>query len=293
MPGCNLRYSSTERRESPPVVATLLGVTLSLEDRIDIATYPVGLDDARVPNGTQQTVQLQKGGGSLRFQHFSVDTAPSRSFPIFQLVDCRLVSSKVGGSQLTGRPQAGQRQHHLETLGWGVHTIQLTKVARPSGPNLRFPRQCRPISRIHCKIEWRGPGGTERPDFSVGISKCQLTTNVALNCLADSADLRLFGPPYCTYTTTLQLAVLFGLPFESSPATLLGDVQGFVDQKVLGRSKCTSQTALRHLQDFGLQVSSEFLRIVGIVRFAANFRKFPSVLLGNSLVPETADIQPH
>ena len=43
--------------------------------------------------------------------------------------------------------------------------------------------------------------------------------------------------------------------------------------------------------DFGLEVSPEFSRIVGIVRFAKTFHTFPLVLLGNALVPKTADIQ--
>ena len=60
--------------------------------------------------------------------------------------------------------------------------------------------------------------------------------------------------------------------------------------KVFGRSRCIWQTALRHLQDFGPEVSPVFLRIVGIVTFAETFRKVPFGLLGNVLVPETADI---
>ena len=64
------------------------------------------------------------------------------------------------------------------------------------------------------------------------------------------------------------------LPVLSSPATLLDDVQGLIGPKALGRSRCTSQTAIRHLQDSGLDVSPEFLRMVTIVRFAETFRKF-------------------
>ena len=116
---------------------------------------------------------------------------------------------------------------------------------------------------------------------------------MALHCLTDSTDLRLFVPPHRTYSLTLQLPVLSGPPFESSPATLLDGVQGLLGQKTLGRSRCISQTTLRHLQDFGLEVSPEFLRIVGIVRFAEAFRKLPFVQLCNALVPESADIQPN
>ena len=56
---------------------------------------------------------------------------------------------------------------------------------------------------------------------------------------------------------------------------------------------CISQTNLGHLQDFDIEVCPEFRRIVGIVRFAETFHKFPFVLLGNALAPEPADIQPN
>ena len=56
---------------------------------------------------------------------------------------------------------------------------------------------------------------------------------------------------------------------------------------------CISQRTLRHLQDFGIDVSPEFLSIDGIVRFAETFRKFPFVLMGNALVPEPADMLPN
>ena len=80
--------------------------------------------------------------------------------------------------------------------------------------------------------------------------------------------MRLLVPPHHTYSLALQLPVLSGLTFKSSLATLLDGVQRLLDQKALGRSSCTSQTALRHLWDLGLEVSSEFLRIVGIVKLA-------------------------
>ena len=113
---------------------------------------------------------------------------------------------------------------------------------------------------------------------------------VALHCLADSTDLHLFVPPHGTYSLTLQLPILSGPPLKSSPATLLDDVQGLFGQKTLGRSQSISHTTLRQLQAFGLKVGSEFLRIVGIPRFAETFRKFPFVFLGNALVWEPADV---
>ena len=62
-----------------PVVVTLLHINLSLPDRNDNTSSPVGRNDPRVPNGTQQSVQPQKGGGTPRLEHLSVDAAPSRS----------------------------------------------------------------------------------------------------------------------------------------------------------------------------------------------------------------------
>ena len=102
---------------------------------------------------------------------------------------------------------------------------------------------------------------------------------MALHGLADSTDLRLLVPHYRTYSLTVRLPILSGPLSESTSGTLLDDAQGILGQKALGRSRCISQTTLRHLQDFGLQVVPEFLRIVGIVRFAETFRKFPFVLL--------------
>ena len=43
---------------NPPVVVTILGVTLSLPDQNDNAPSPVGRDDPRVPNGRQRSDDL-------------------------------------------------------------------------------------------------------------------------------------------------------------------------------------------------------------------------------------------
>ena len=56
--------------------------------------------------------------------------------------------------------------------------------------------------------------------------------------------------------------------------------------------KCSSQIAVRQFQYFGSEFSRKFFRIVGIVSLAETFCKLPFALLGNPLVPETADIQP-
>ena len=45
--------------DNPPVVVTLLRVTLSLPDRNDNAPSPVGQDDPALPNGAQHSVQPQ------------------------------------------------------------------------------------------------------------------------------------------------------------------------------------------------------------------------------------------
>ena len=76
------------------------------------------------------------------------------------------------------------------------------------------------------------------------------------------------------------------VPFEASPATLHDDVRRLLGQKSLGRSRCISQTTVVHLQDFAHEVSPEFLRIVGIVRFAETFHP------GQRSRPKAADIQP-
>ena len=81
---------------------------------------------------------------------------------------------------------------------------------------------------------------------------------MALHWLADSTDLRFLVPFNRTYSLTLELPVLSGPPFESSPATLLDVVRGFLGQKAW-----------------------------------ETFRKFSFVLSGNAAVPEPADIQPN
>ena len=129
-----------------PIVVTILCVTLSLPDPNDNAPSSVGRDDPRVPNGTQQRVQPQKCGGSPRPEHISVDAAPSSVFPLSIWFTARLVSFRVGGSQITGVPHTGLRQHPRETHGRRVHTKQLLKVTSPSGPDFRSSRQRRDIS---------------------------------------------------------------------------------------------------------------------------------------------------
>ena len=94
---------------------------------------------------------------------------------------------------------------------------------------------------------------------------------MAFHCLADSNDLCLFVLPHRSYRLTIQLPVFSGLPLECSLPTPLHDVRGFLRQKALGRSRCTWQTAFRQLQDFGVEVSPEFLRIFGIVMFTETF----------------------
>ena len=66
-----------------PVVVTLLHINLSLPDRNEYTSSPVGRNDPRVPNGTQQSVQPQASGGSSGLEHPSVDAVPSGTFPLF------------------------------------------------------------------------------------------------------------------------------------------------------------------------------------------------------------------
>ena len=153
-----------------------------------------------------------------RLENLSVDAAPSRSFPTFQLVR--------GG---------------WVTVYWRVRILDSGGIA--GDPTVGGSTQ--PI----------GPGSLNPPSVL-----CH------------------------------QLPVLSGLHFECSPATLLDGVQSLLGQKAFGRSRCTSQTTLRHLQDLGLEGSPEFFRIVGTGKFAETFREFPFVLLNNALVSETAYI---
>ena len=93
-----------------------------------------------------------------------------------------------------------------------------------------------------------------------------------------------------TYSLPLQLSVLSGLHFESRPATLHDGVQALLSQKALGRFRCTSRTALRHLRVLGLEISPDFLRIVGNFRFPETS---PVCIPGLRSRPKTVDIQPN
>ena len=57
-------------------------------------------------------------------------------------------------------------------------------------------------------------------------------------------------------------------PRTRAPLTLSDGVQRLHGHKSLGRSRCTSQTGLRHLQHLELDVNPKFLRMVGIVIIA-------------------------
>ena len=88
------------RKESQyPVVVTLPSVTHTLLDRNENAHSPMSRDDPRVSNGTQQSMPPQKGGGSTRLKHLSVDAERSRSFFNFRLV--YRISSLLCGEWIT------------------------------------------------------------------------------------------------------------------------------------------------------------------------------------------------
>ena len=98
---------------------------------------------------------------------------PPGAFLLFSWFTALLVSSGVGGSQLTGGSASwtASTSPRNSRSGGRVHTIELLKVARPPGPDLRFSRQCRAISRFHCRTEEREPRGTHCPDSSVGRAR--------------------------------------------------------------------------------------------------------------------------
>ena len=150
----DLAWHREDGNPPSPVVVTLLGVTLSLPVRNDNAPSPVGRDNPRVPNGTQKSVQSQKGGGCPRPEHLSVDA--SRSFPTSQLVYC--FPSSLGwvdhSLQVVLIPDSVDIPGKL-SVGI-VHTIQ-TQSSEPIGPGFPIPRQCRVMSRFQCRTAGLGP----------------------------------------------------------------------------------------------------------------------------------------
>ena len=164
-------FASHREEYSLPVVVTLLGVNTFLSDRNDYAPTPVSRDE----NGTQKSspskkfrkhpVWIPPDGMEMGYRsehewnHRRVAAPPvlsisaqmphhSGAFPPFSWLTARLLSSRVGGSELTRDPHPGQRQHPRETHDREVYTIQLLKLASPSGPDLRISRQCRSISYL-------------------------------------------------------------------------------------------------------------------------------------------------
>ena len=124
----------------PTAVVTLLNVTISLSDRNDNSRSQVGRDNPSVSKKTKQ-----KGRGSPRLEHLSVDATCSRSFPCWSCFTAILVLRRVDlrrvDHSLQGVPHRGQHRHRRET----------EKVTNPSGPDLQMPRQCRAVSRFHCR----------------------------------------------------------------------------------------------------------------------------------------------
>ena len=87
---------------------------------------------ARVPNGTQRSVQPQKGGGFRRLEHLGLDAASSKNF-----------------SFLTAET--------LPENAWsGIHTVQSLEVASPSTPDHQIFHQCHAISQFHQRTAKRG-----------------------------------------------------------------------------------------------------------------------------------------
>ena len=125
-----------EAEDNPPVVVTFLGVTLFLPDGNDNTPSPIDRDNPRVPNGTQQ-----KGGGSPGLEHLSMDATHSRSILSFQLVHCP--PTFLHGGWITGGSASRTASTSPGNSRTGGAHGTIFKVARPSGPDLRAPRQGR------------------------------------------------------------------------------------------------------------------------------------------------------
>ena len=170
----------TERRVTPCSCYTP-GCHPSSSRSNDNAPFPVGRDDPRVPNGTQQNVQPQKDGGFSRLEHLGVDAAPSMSFPTSQLVHrppsflwCGWITAYWVSASWTALASPGNSRS-------GDPHDTTPQSSQSIGPDLRFPRQFRvsdslvsfdsPISLFYCRTAGRGPRGTQCSDFSVGRSR--------------------------------------------------------------------------------------------------------------------------
>ena len=96
-------------------------VTFPLSDRSENAPSPVDLDDYCVLNDTQNYVQRQDSGRSLRLKHPSLDAAPSMSFSNFQLVHCPPFLKGGWITAYRGK-HLGRRHYPRETHGRGEST---------------------------------------------------------------------------------------------------------------------------------------------------------------------------
>ena len=98
---------------------------------------------------------------------------PPEAFPLFIWLAALLVPSMVGGctAHMEFRiPDSVNISGKRTFRGRAVYTMQLLNVTSPSGPDLRFTRQCRAISLFRSRTVARAPKGSQRSDSSVSRS---------------------------------------------------------------------------------------------------------------------------
>ena len=180
---------------------------------------------------------------------------PLGAFPLFSWFTARLVSSRLGGSQLTGASTSRTASSSPGNSRSGPYDAT-PRSREPNGPGSPIPRQCRAraISCFNCRTAGPRPKGSQRPDSSVGKSS-QLTTSgsplsrrhhgLAPPSPSSPHVVSRFSSRYCP-------VLLSSLDLRLS-------------------SKMFRVSLVRNLQDFGFEVSPQFLRIAGIFRFAETF----------------------
>ena len=96
---------------------------------------------------------------------------PPGAFPLLSWFRARLVSSREGGLLLKGGcASRTASKSPRNSRPWGIHTMNLLKVANLSGPNLRFSRQCPAISRSRqCRARPAKPRGGGLEERNVRI----------------------------------------------------------------------------------------------------------------------------
>ena len=91
-------------------------------------------------------------------------THPPGAFPLSSWFTARLVSSRVGGQQLTGGPHPGQRQHPRETHDRGSPHDTTAQSSQPIGPGSPIP------SSVSSDQPLSQGGGLEKRNVRVPLS---------------------------------------------------------------------------------------------------------------------------